>query len=160
MKDRATPGPHAPVSLHFHARRRRVWELQSEARIALKKKKKKEKNLAQGKSGMCCRCETKAKAKTKCKNPELSWDCFYLLFMFVLRMMDSNPAQHMTRVTCFSKKWQAAIAWRKGGKTALCEKHRSDQRCEVASCGSMTPGKTVLRKPRSHNLPTDESNMR
>ena len=22
------PGPHAPVSLHFHARRRRVWELQ------------------------------------------------------------------------------------------------------------------------------------
>ena len=87
------PGPHAPVSLHFHARRRRVWELQSEARIALKKKKKKkEKNIAQGKSGMCCRCETKAKAKTKCKNPELSWDCFIYYLCVCRRMMDSNPA--------------------------------------------------------------------
>ena len=75
-----------------------MWELQSEARIALKKKKKKEKNLAQGKSGMCCRCETKAEAKTKCKNPELSWDCFYLLFMFVLRMMDNNPAHDTCRM--------------------------------------------------------------
>ena len=54
--------------------------------------------VAQGKSGMCCRCETKAKAKTKCKNPELSWDCFYLLFMFVLRMMDSKPAHETCRM--------------------------------------------------------------
>ena len=29
----AAPGPRTSVSLHFHARRRRAWEIQSEANI-------------------------------------------------------------------------------------------------------------------------------